>query len=291
MTFPDDAQKKSRSPKWRSLNRFRNMYKIQLAKIFIIFTVLALYDPLLYPFFAYAQTSAEKTMNQNYYSQIHGITEETIEPEPWSQPKHLLGYPTDSDWMSDSTMQASIGQQDLVLYFDFLKAPKNSKIEDLSGNGNHASIYGPFWREKAGIYFSGNNQYLVIKDAPSLGAMHGFSIAGEFMPVSYDERPLHLILWKGKDPNCTEISEHSDYAIWINSDGNLYFSVGHNDQADSGKFLAGTSGGSITGRTFFAAVFDRIQGRMKIYLNGDPAAETEVSDTDIFHSNAPIIID
>lgn len=264
-----------------------SMNKIQFIIIFITLTILSLHYQLFYPFLAHAKTSVKKTMKQDFYAQIQGNTVETVEPKKSElQPKH----PTDASFMSHSKNNSNIGQQDLVLYFDFLKPPKNSKIEDLSGNGNHAKIHGPTWRKDAGIYFSGDNQYLEIKDAPSLEFGQGFSIAGEFMPMSYDEKPLHSILWKGNDPNNTEISRNSDYAIWINSDGNLYFSIACNDQTDSENFLLYTPGGSIIRRTFFTTVFDIIQRKMKIYLNGYLAAETEISDSDIFHSNASMII-
>lgn len=69
-------------------------------------------------------------------------------------------------------------------------------VHDVSGKGNHGTIYGATWLPVGGLLFDGVNDYIEVENAPSLNPVKGITVAAWYRTVSFHGCGNNVIIEK-----------------------------------------------------------------------------------------------
>jgi len=145
------------------------------------------------------------------------------------------------------------------LWYDFATL-KGGTVYDLSGYGNHGTLYGPVWRRGpliGALSFDGVDDYVEVPDSPSLDITRKITIEALVLTRVHAEK---MIINKEN----WEVPERN-YRLQILSDGRFEFSF-----YDGGwRLYESNSIVPLNTLVYLAAAFDEDTDEVKLYMNGE----------------------
>lgn len=156
---------------------------------------------------------------------------------------------------------------------------------DSSGNRNNGTLNGPvatvnrFGQADSAYLFDGQNDYIEVKNSPTLHSDRGVTISGWFNVKEFSPaKEWQVLFWKG-EPELLEGAVQREYGLWINKAGFFHFNSTPAGGASQVSF--NTAPGMIKAGDWvhFACIVDSDKGEMLIYMNGKPLADTHTADS------------
>jgi len=143
----------------------------------------------------------------------------------------------------------------------------NGNANDTSGNGNHGIINGPVitedrFKNAGSAYDFGNEDYIVIKNDPSLNPENQLTIAF-WVKVNKAISSYAPILYKG-GPHLSGWAER-EYSVWLRYDNAFQLASAGDGE---GQHVFNSNSQILEDWIFYVGVIDRINHITKIYING-----------------------
>jgi hypothetical protein len=138
--------------------------------------------------------------------------------------------------------------------------------------------------------FDGSNDFLEVADSPTLHTAGELTVSGWFKSDGF-QRQWQNIFFKGNLPDGGN-SENREYGLWLNSSGYLYFGSTPVSRIGVGSLDLNTAAGSIkAGKWYhFAAEISTVGNFMRVYVNGQLAAERTYDASGIRDTTGPFRI-
>jgi hypothetical protein len=157
----------------------------------------------------------------------------------------------------------------LVAYYPF-----NGNANDLSGNGNHGTIYGAVFVQGKfgqGLEFAdSNNTYVEVPHSSSLTPSNAITISLWVKVYSYST-PFSCLVYKAGELPTTSFTDRC-YTLWATSWAGLAgVCIASTPEGASSQIYMITSGSLYNLNEFvhFAGIVDTASHTMKIYINGN----------------------